>query len=324
MNESELSHALRGTVAAGSPPLALDSAGMLAQAKRARVRRRASFAAITSAVAVCALAGASALTGNLAFGSNHGGTAAGGGTAYPSCPAPSNTAIPVPSNTQVEASKMPASGHPTGNPDPGQTGTPTPTAPYPSATGCVDDTETPWPSGQSDRTATSGPHAEQAAALQDAMLSELLPAGATAVKPSHQAQYEESVGASEIWEYLTLTGVRRPGSSGVASLIVRVESARPGDRTDLCVLARYFQSNAQCTITPMAGTTVAVATLRRSSGGSGGYEPQPQTWIVYRAPDGNVLYLAEGLHYSDYPTAKTPLYTAQQLAEIAVSGHFTG
>jgi hypothetical protein len=325
MNEDELSHAMRGTVAAGSPPLALDAAGMLARAKRGRVRRRAGLAVATSAVAVCALAGATALSGNLAFGGNHGGAiAAGGGGAAP-CPSPSSGELQA---TKLHDSVHP---HPTGSPTGTPTATPTATptgTPTATPTNCGPSgsphTETPWPSGQTDRTAHNGPHTELAQMLQSTMLSGL-PAGARAVEPHNQAQYEKSVGQTEIWEYLSLTGVQRRGSNGVASLIVRVESATPGDHTDLCTLARYFQDRPgpHCTIRSTAGTKVAVAT--RTPGNSAvGYSPEPQTWIVFRAANGNVLYLAEGNKYKDHPAATTPVYTTDQLIALAVSGRFTG
>lgn len=318
MNEQELSHALRGTLAAGSPPLALDAQGMLAHAKRARARRRSAAVVGGSAFAACAVAGSGALAGTplgLGSGSIPILAGAGGGTGE-QCITYSQQA-PVNGGAEATPTGSPSlspTGAPTGTPS----GTPTNTgAPVPTPTTCY--TQTPWPSGQSDRTAYSGPHKEIAVQLQTALL-QALPSGAQAVSPNNQAQYEDTVQGVEVWESLAQTGVRLGGHT--SDLLVRVLSPTPGDHTDLCVLAGYFQAQPgpQCHVTTVQGKRVALAT-RRNGNSTVGYSPEMAAWVVYRAPDGTVVWIAQG-HGDD---SSTPLpFSNDQLAKLAVSGRFHG
>jgi hypothetical protein len=316
MNESELGRALRGTVGAGSPPLALDATGMLAHARKARVRRRATLAAAASVLAVVAVGGAAALTGNLAFGGNGkgGGIQAGSGGCQ-QYPAPES---PIATETVV-ATKIGATPQRGGGPAPTPTGTVT-GSPTPAETASCDNTERPWPSGQSDRTAHAGPHHQQALALEST-LKAALPTGARLHTDLVQGEFNDWVGNTEVWDYSVYGSVALPkhGSNGIVLIVI---SPRPGDHRSLCQLAQGFQSNPGpiCSLHTVRGKQVAFATLRPGNS-VGGYSPQPEHWVVYRAPNGTLVMLGVGRHYGDTP-ATADVWTTQQMAELVASGRF--
>jgi hypothetical protein len=314
MNETRFHQALRAATEVGRPPLALDAAGMLNRARQARNRRRASLAvgsSVLAAAAVTAVAltlpgGAEPSAGpGAGLGASPGG---GSGSGQPATPSGIGSTVPT-------------SGPPC--PTPSIAITPTVTvAPMPT---CLpsggDNTETPWPSGQTDRTAHSGPHAEQAQQLL-ADLRSALPAGYQPANPWAQAQFEDRVGQVEVWEYLGTLNVRRGGGTG--TLLARVVSPAPGSSSDLCRLARYFQDAPApaCQVRTVNGKKVAIATA--PPGGITGYSPALDKWAVYRAADGTVVWLGQARQAEGGRRLPAPVFTDQQLAELAASGRFTG
>jgi len=184
---------------------------------------------------------------------------------------------------------------------------------------CSTDTQTPWPSGQTDRTAHSGTHKAAAVQLQTALV-QALPSGAHAVSPENLAQLDDIVRGTEIWESLAHTQVQLGGHRSV--VLARVLSQKPGDSTNLCTLARYFQDQPGplCHVTTVQGRQVAIAT-RRNVESTVGYSPELVTWVVYRAPDGSVVWFGQG---HDGSTSGPLPFTTDQLAALAVSGRFHG
>jgi hypothetical protein len=329
MNESELSNALRGAATAGSPPLALDAQGMLSHAKRSRSRHRATLAAAASVVAVVAVAGATALTGNLAFGGN--GVQAGGpGGAAPCAGNAEGTAVPAPQQSgpavQTGGPGAPIAVTPTGTAPtatptswPTSTILPTPTSTVSPPRPCpTENTETPWPSGQTDRTATAGPHHERAVALQSTLAASL-PPGAQLVRPYPQGQIDDYVGTVEVWEYSVYGGVALPGH-GTAWVNLDVFTPRPGDHTNLCALEAYPTNPApHCTVRTVNGQKIAVATAAGGSKYTG-----ETSWVVYRAPDGTVVHLGQGRHDNETPLPATAdIFTVDRMIELVLSGRFT-
>src|SRR5262249_22302428 len=88
MNETRFHQALRAATEVGRPPLALDAAGMLNRARRARNRRRASLVVGSSALAAAAVtAVALTLPGAAEPGAGPGASPAGGsGSGQPPVP----------------------------------------------------------------------------------------------------------------------------------------------------------------------------------------------------------------------------------------------
>lgn len=315
MNETEFHQALRAATEVGRPPLALDAAGMLNRARHARNRRRAGLAVGSSVLAAAAVtAVALTLPGGAEPGAGPGASPGGGsGSGQPATPARTGSTVPTsgpPCPTLSVATKLPVTTAPTSV-------TPPPTC-LPSSSG---NTETPWPSGQTDRTAHSGPHAEQAQQVL-ADLQSALPAGYQPVNPWSQAQFEDRVGQVEVWDYMGTLNVRRGGGTG--TVLARVLSPAPGSSRDLCRLARYFQDAPApaCQVRTVNGKKVAIATA--SPGGIAGYSPALDKWAVYRASDGTVVWLGQARQTEGGRRLPAPVFTDQQLAELAASGRFTG
>ena len=199
MNETDLKNAFNDTLTTGAPPLALDAARMLGRARRARHRRRIGLATGTVALVAASVAGAAALYPALSGGSPRLGSA-GSPTCSPAAVLiPEQMPVPVPEPTMTAAplTAAPLTG-----------GALPPTCPQAGT-----DTERPWPSGQSDRTARSGPHAQRAEQVLAALVDSL-PAGYRSATPWQQAQFADWDGATEVWEYAASIGVTKAGRTG--------------------------------------------------------------------------------------------------------------
>jgi len=349
MNEAELKHALAETVAAERPPLALDAAAMLDRARQARRRRRAKLAtglaAGTSVLAVASVAGAVALLPPGSSGGSGGNAGAGRsvGTSPQPCPPQPTDGVPttpLPTGTALPPTTYPPTGTalPTGTVTPKGTVLP-PTTALPPGTALLPtpppsvacstpggDTERPWPSGQSDRTARSGPHAQRAERML-ATLVGALPAGYRSTSPYEQAEFEDwDTGDSEVWGYLAMTGATKGGQTGL--LLADVTTPSSTASADLCMLARYFGSYDRpapgCHTVVVGGKRVAVAG-RLATGAEAGYSPRPDQWAVYRHPDGTVVRVGQARAYARHGKGLQSLVlTEQQLAVLATNPAFLG
>ncbi|MFF1818143.1 hypothetical protein ACFVWG_12660 [Kribbella sp. NPDC058245] len=181
----------------------------------------------------------------------------------------------------------------------------------------------PWPDGQVDRTASAGPHADQAVTLMDD-LSSSVPAGFTTPNLTYpdgramrwpQGQYASSDGEQDYWEYQATIPVQKDNLVGQ----LFVQSTTPDGKaaTSPCKLAqRFWGGTGTCSIVDVAGKKVGVLTTK----GKGSYDQ----WAAYRHDDGTVVYLAQAKQSGDEkrPPLKQPVFTAQQLAELVTSPKF--
>lgn len=292
MSEDDLKRALRDAMAASPTPPPMSETRVLDAARRARKQRRAAWSGGASAVAVAAVAVAAVL---LSAGTSGTGTAGVGGAPDGSAPIDSTTTIDPPSTTTTEH----------------------------------EDTETTWPDGQTDRTASSGPHYEQGDSL-DELVEEIVPDGyetptdLTAPEGfplrSHQAQFREYVNGDpdgdQVWEYYAGVPVTKDGGAGQVSVMV----VTPGDSTlsgEGCAFADVlWDEAADCEDVTVAGGTVGLAT--GAEGSSFGQ------WAGYRHPDGTVVYVAQALvdDRSGLPPLTALPFTPEQLATLAVDPRF--
>jgi hypothetical protein len=299
MNETELRDAFRRTIAAGGPPARLDAAGMVRLGRGVRLRRRLALAVGATALTAGSAAGVVAL---LQVGGAGARTQPAGGQSGCS---PASIAIQLPA--RPAPTEAPATASP-----------PPPACPRPSLS-----TDTPWPSGQSDRTAHSGSR-EQRAQQVLARLAQVLPAGYRATSPWHQAQFDHWEGKTEVWEYAANVVATKGGRSGV--LLVRVLSPSNQPRKDLCQLADYFYGPPAtgCHVVAVNGSQVAIA-RHPAEQRNVGYSPDLDQWAVYRHPDGSVIWVGQAKAATGHGAGLTaPMFTEHQLARLATDPAFAG
>ncbi|TWP46127.1 hypothetical protein FKR81_36975 [Lentzea tibetensis] len=183
----------------------------------------------------------------------------------------------------------------------------------------------PWPDGQTDRTATSGPHADKAVVLMNDLGSSL-PPGFTAPDLKHpdgrpirrpQAQYAANVGEQDYWEYMATIPVKKDAGVGVLLVQSRTPDGKPAG--DLCELAQTFWGMpGECSVLDAGGKKVGVVTKNTS-----GRDDFDQ-WAAYRHEDGTVIFLAQSVKVGEggYAPLAQPVFTPQQLAEQATSAKF--
>ncbi|QFZ22464.1 hypothetical protein [Saccharothrix syringae] len=304
MNEHELKGALRDAVVASSPPPPMDVAAALERGRRADRRRRATWGAGVAGLAVVGIAVGAALVPTA------GGGAGPGVGAGPSNPAPPSVTL---------------------------TGAPPPSAPSApsSASSSTSETKPSWPDGQTDRTATSGPHADRATKLL-ADVGAALPAGLRAEDrervgyPDHgpmtrvQGQYADTVDGVQVWEYTAITPLVRLGEPGVAKLRVEVETKGNntirGEACEAATQEPYPISGGTCEVVEVDGRRVGVVT-------GAGADRQRDTYdsaAFYRHPDGTLVKVGVSRAFgnSGLPgMAEVPL-SARQLAALAADQRF--
>jgi hypothetical protein len=284
MNEEDLNEAFHDVMVRSSPPPSMDPARALEQARRTRKRRTVTWAAVAVVPLVAGVAAAPTVIANYT-GHRSAGQLVAGDTGT--------------------------------TPTPRQAATVTPTAP---ATRKSSD---PWPEGQVDRTATTGPRAARAVTLMNDLRSSIpsgfgtpdlkYPDGRRMSYP--QSQYASSDGEQDYWEYAAVIPVQKDDRVGQ----VLVQSTTPNGKpaTDPCTVARgFWGGTGTCGIVDVGGKKVGVLTTK----GQARYEQ----WAAYRYDDGTVVYLAQ-TKTSDNPARsplKQPVFTAQQLAELVTSAKF--
>lgn len=294
MNEHEFRQALHDTMTVAAPPEPMNEAPVLDLAKRAHRRTRATWASAGSAAAVMAVvAGAMVLAPS---GDDRGAEVGAGPTA-------ANSTTP----DNVTGSATPDSGSQSSG-----------------------STETPWPNGQTDRTATAGAEFDQGATLLDE-LTAAAPSGFEtpddlvyadpdyqgAPLRSHQAQYADTIGGTEVWEYLAYVPVTANG--GVGTLFAEVHTAANDVAGEGCELSKtlWSQGRGTCEEITVAGMTVGVVTDTSP-------ESSFDQFAGFRHPDGTVVYVAQDNEFraSGQPPLDMVPFTAQQLAELATDARF--
>lgn len=306
MNEHELKRALRETMVASSPPPPMDATAALDRAHGAARRRRATWGAGVAGLAVVGIAVGAVLVPNLGGGDRVDAAAP---------PEPPAALSSVPPSPSAEPSSAP----------PATTGTAVPPS----------DTKTPWPDGQTDRTATSGPRADKARNLLNDLMS-ALPTGLKAEDRTrigypdygpmtrHQGQYLDTVNGVQVWQYTATTPIVRPGEPAVAELWIQVETKGnthvPGEACAAATAHPYPITGGTCEVVEVEGKRVGVVTGATA-------DPMRNTYdsaAFYRHPDGTLVIIGVAKEYgeSGHPgMAEVPL-TAQQLAGLAVDPRF--
>ncbi|HEY7594927.1 MAG TPA: hypothetical protein VH969_17380 [Actinophytocola sp.] len=283
MNEQELRQAMRATMASATVPPPMNETVVLDAARRTERRRRARWAGVGSAVAAVAVVGFAVVVVAVTSG-------AGG---------PVGIGSGAPSTLQ--------------------------TPPKATASG----TEPSWPDGQTDRTATSGPRFDQGVMLLDALRAVAPPGLGTPEDlqyedPAyvgggplryHQAQYEDTIHGTQVWEYMAALPVTK--GAGVGELLVEVTTAGSGVAGDGCDLPPLWGLEGSCTEQTVAGRRVGVFT---ATGGRQDFE----TWAAYRHEDGTLVYVAQSATYdgSGKPGLGGAPMPVRRLAELATDARF--
>jgi hypothetical protein len=284
MNEEDLNQAMHDVMTRSSPPPSMDPAPVIAQGRRARKRRRVAWAGVAVVPLMVGVGAGPTLVANFTRPTDQ---MVAGGT--PTIAGGSSTKPPV-------STVAPTTTRKTGD---------------------------PWPDGQTDRTATAGPHAAQAVTLMNDLTS-VVPAGFGAPDLKYpdgramrwpQGQYASSDGEPDYWEYTAAIPVQKGDKVGE----LRVQSTTPDGKpaTDPCKLAqKFWGGTGSCTIVDVGGKKVGVLTTN----GAGSYDQ----WAAYRYDDGTVVYLAQTKE-TDNPQLSPltqPVFTNLQLAELVTSPKF--
>lgn len=284
MNEHEFRESLRASMSVNPEPPPMGDGPVLDAARRDRKRRRAMWAGAGSAAAVVAIA-----IGVVVVAPSSGGD--GGVAVGDAPPTVQTTDASDPSDKQ---------------------------------------TETSWPNGQTDRTQTSGPEAEKGVTLLNE-LEAVVPDGyetpddlvgngelAGAPMRTHQAQYQDTVDDVEVWDYMADVGVTKGDSVGRLLAQVITPGAHAGEGCELAQVA--WGVDGKCTEIVVGGKRVGVKTDPAPSAEAGQFEQ----WAVCRHDDGTVVSVAQSTFraFTDFPPLKGPMFTADQLAELAADDRF--
>lgn len=184
-----------------------------------------------------------------------------------------------------------------------------------------------WPLGQTDRTATNGPQADRANKLLEE-LKGVVPPGYDAPQLKYpdsgsdmqrtQGQVASDKGTvPEVWEYMAQTPVRKDGKVGW--LLVEVSTPNPRMPTEPCAVAKTFWGmGGECQVVDVKGLRVGV--VQRNTSDRDSFDK----WAAYRANDGQIVFVAQDDKYggSGQPELDVPVFTEQQLAELATDPRF--
>ena len=301
MNEHEFRRALRTSMSATAEPPPMGEAAVLDAAKRDRTRRRAMWAGASSAVAVAAIAVGVVIVAPSTSGGGNGGDLGVGGA--PPSVRPTEDLAPEHETTPARVVPDPGGG----------------------------DTETQWPDGQTDRTATAGPQFDRGVALLAELAAVVPPGyespddlvgdGNSAGLPMryHQAQYADTVDGVDVWEYMAETAVTK--GDGVGRLLAQVstpENRATGEGCDLATVS--WGVEGECAEIVVDGKRVGVVTAT-------GHDPernQFEQWASYRHDDGTLVSVAQSTYrsFTEFPPLSGPVFTARQLAELAADPRF--
>ncbi|MEU4449012.1 hypothetical protein AB0K14_38935 [Actinosynnema sp. NPDC050801] len=310
MDERELKSALEEVMVASSPPPPMSPEAALDRGRRAQRRRKATWGGAVAGLAVVAIAVGAVMVPNLTGGGADVQVAGG----QPSGPRP-----PVTTPTGSPPSEPPAVSV-------------TPPSGGPPKSG----TSTPWPDGQGDRTATSGPRADKGVRLLNDLASSL-PPGVKAEDRTRigfpdygpmtwrQAQFSEYVGDLQVWDYDARTPVVITGEAGVGELSIRVETrgnTRLGGLTGCEAATKYPYpvAGGACRLVDVGGKQVAVVTGATPDAGANTME----AGAFYRHPDGTLVTVGYSSEFRDsgHPALSRPALTEAQLAAIAADAKF--
>lgn len=290
MNEEDLNEALHDVIVRSSPPPSMDPARTLDRARRTRQRRRVAWAGVAVVPLVVAVGAGPTLVGSYLDNQSAEQTVASGTTTTQ----PASTPTTQLSSTPQRVSSAAPTTRKTGD---------------------------PWPEGQTDRTATTGPRAVRAVTLMRD-LSSSVPAGFTTPDLKYpdgrkmrwpQTQYASNDGERDYWEYLASIPVQK--NDRVGQLLVQSITPDGKPAKDPCKLQLWGETGS-CTIVDVDGKKVGVVTTN----GRGSFDQ----WAAYRHDDGTVTYLAQAKR-SDHPERSSltePAFTTRQLAELATSAKF--
>jgi hypothetical protein len=294
MNEQDFKDGLRRAMATQQEPPPMSDAPVLDAARRDRKRRRTLWAGLGSAAAVAAIAVGVVVVAPSTSDSDDGDLGVGG--------APPSVTTTGPESTPA---KLPESGS--------------------------QDTETQWPDGQTDRTASSGPQFDKGLALATE-LDAVVPDGyesphdlvgdgdlAGASMWSHQAQYADTVDGVDLWEYMADIPVTK--GNGVGRLLAEVRMAdprTPGEGCDL--VGQSWTARGECEEVMVDGRRVGLVTVATPEPGMDQFDQ----WAGYRHDDGTVVMISQAKFraYTNFPPLAGPPFTARQLAELAADDRF--
>lgn len=187
-----------------------------------------------------------------------------------------------------------------------------------------------WPTGpdgkpQEDRTARAGERYDKGVKLL-AELVAAVPAGyavpddpETSDLPgsrTHQAQFEDRVGGTDVWSYLATIQVAEGQRLG--GLLAEVHTAGNQLPTGPCQLTlQLWGMQGECQVVTVG--TAQVGVVVRSTGQDRRYDQ----WAAYRHPDGVVVFVAQTAKPAYGAEPRQPLaelpFTIQQLATLATS-----
>jgi hypothetical protein len=287
MNEQELRHALRATMATATTPPPMNETPVLDAARRAERRRRARWAGAGSAVAAAAVVGLAVVVVGVTSGSGRDGAVGpGGGT---------------PTSTTSEP----------------------PTSSGSSGKG----TEPEFPDGQTDATARSGPRYETGLSLLESMSDVVppgyeAPRGMKYTDPayegtldSNQAAWDGKVNGVDVWRYTAIQPLVKGNRMGKLT----IEVSAPGNEFTgtACELGNLWGYEGTCTEKKVDGKRVGLFVSTPAS-------PTADRCAVYRWDDGTVVWVSQSAGYGDSGMASlTALpYSPERLVQLATDEKF--
>jgi hypothetical protein len=288
MNEQELRAAMRATMATATAPPPMSETPVLDAARRDERRRKARWAGVGSAVAAAAVVALAVVV--VATTSGAGGTSPVGAGSPTSSATGTSSQDPSGSATNTETSN----------------------------------TEPDWPDGQTDATATAGPHYDTGVALLESMATVVpagfeaprgleFPGGGAGLLDMSQAAWDGKSAGVDVWDYyatLPLTKGTRMGE-----LIVDVKT--PGNEATGtgCDLGNLWGWEGTCVARTVGGEPVGLWT---------GTEAQPGRAASFRHDDGTVVWVFQSPEYfgSGRPALSDLPYSDQQLLELATDEKF--
>ncbi|MGH3761274.1 hypothetical protein [Actinophytocola sp.] len=287
MNEQELRHALRATMATTQAPPPMSEIPVLDAARQAARRRRAHWAGVGSAAAAVAVIGVAVVV--VATTSGAGGPEA----IIPATPPTSTT----------------TSG---GDKEPSQTQS------WPN--GQTDRTASSGP--EFDRGVFLLAQLDAAVPAGYESPDDLVGTGDLAGAPmkDHQAQYADTVDGVEVWEYMADAAVTK--GDRVGRLLAEVTTAGNRSTGEGCDLepGLWGMEADDCTEVVVDGKRVGVFTAPTQRHRAAQFDQ----WAGYRHDDGTVVFVGQAGYraFTNFPPLGELPLSARQLAELAADDRF--